>query len=85
MERIRQVVRTDARLETVYPEPAMIEMAAAEKEDIRRMIRAVGKQPKVNKGTMLETRGTIAADRVLVVTNIPDNVFFAAPVIPAAH
>ena len=63
MERIRQVVRTDARLETVYPEPAMIEMAAAEKEDIRRMIRAVGKQPKVNKGTMLETRGTIAADK----------------------
>jgi hypothetical protein len=63
MERIRQVVRTDARLETVYPEPAMIEMSAAEKEDIRRMIRAVGKQPKVNKGTMLETRGTIAADK----------------------
>ena len=39
------------------------EKAAAEKEDIRRMIRAVGKQPKVNKGTMLETRGTIAADK----------------------
>ena len=63
MERIRQVVRTDAKLETVYPEPAMIEMSAAEKEDIRRMIRTVGKQPKVNKGTMLETRGKIAADK----------------------
>ena len=63
MERIRQVVRIGAKLETVYPEPAMIEMSVAEKEDIRRMVRAVGKQPKANQGTMLETEGTIAADK----------------------
>ena len=41
----------------------MIEMSVGENEVMRRMIRAVGKQPKVNKGSMLEAGGTIAADK----------------------
>ena len=63
MEQIRQVVRADAQLETAFPEPAMIEMSAGEKEVIRRVIRAVGKQPKRDKGTELETRSAIAVDK----------------------